>query len=90
MALLAQASGRPAPRRHIPYAVAAAMGRLQWWLAEVTGKPPELTHQVVNIYRRSWAYDCSRAVAELGYRPTPLAEGLARTIRWLREPGLAA
>ncbi len=90
MAALARVSGRPAPRRHIPYGVASALGRLQWWLAEWTGRKPELTHQVVAIYRRAWAYDSARAAAELGYQVTPLEEGLARTVRWLRETGLAA
>jgi farnesol dehydrogenase len=89
LAVIARASGLPPPRRHIPYAAAYLAGLLQWWRAELTGRPPELTHQVVNIYKRSWAYDCSKARRDLGYTTTPLAEGMARTVRWLKESGLA-
>ncbi|HLX08265.1 MAG TPA: NAD-dependent epimerase/dehydratase family protein [Thermoanaerobaculia bacterium] len=31
-----------------------------------------------------WRFDSGRARQLLGYRPLPLAEGLARTVRWLR------
>jgi NAD+-dependent farnesol dehydrogenase len=86
---LARLSGRPAPTRHIPYALAACVGRLQWWRAALTGREPDLTHEVVNVYRRAWAYDSSRSCAELGYRITPLDTGLERTIAWIREGGLA-
>jgi len=87
MDTLASVSGKPAPTRHIPYAVAWWLGRLQWWWAEMTGRPPELTHQVVGIYRKSWAYDSRRAEDELGYTTTTLADGLAATVKWLRTAG---
>ncbi len=87
MATLSQVSGKPAPTRHIPYGVAWWLGRLQWAWAEMSGRPPELTHQVVNIYRESWAYDAARAREELGYKVTPLAQGLADTVAWLRTAG---
>ncbi|MCZ6649896.1 MAG: NAD-dependent epimerase/dehydratase family protein [Acidobacteria bacterium] len=87
MATLSQVSGKPAPTRHIPYGVAWWLGRLQWAWAEISGRPPELTHQVVDIYRESWAYDATRAREELGYTITPLAQGLADTVAWLRAAG---
>jgi nucleoside-diphosphate-sugar epimerase len=52
--------------------------------ARLTGGVPRLTPDLVEIYRHDWAYDSSRAARELGYRPRPLAEGLAETFRWLR------
>ncbi|MFQ5767046.1 MAG: NAD-dependent epimerase/dehydratase family protein [Acidobacteriota bacterium] len=90
METLARVSGRKAPTRHIPYGLASLLGRLQWWRARLTGHPPELTHQVVNIYRQSWAYDCSRACQELGYQVTSLEEGLRKTVRWLEAGRFAA
>ena len=43
---------------------------------------------MVRIYRHEWAYSSARAEQELGYRITPLREGLRRTVAWLRADGL--
>ena len=88
LACLATITGRPAPRRHIPYFAAWLAGRLQWERARLTGREPELTHEVVNIYKQSWALDCERARRELGYAVTPLEAGMRRTVAWIRESGL--
>src|SRR5678815_5090123 len=48
------------------------------------GAEPLITDEVVRIYRHDWAYRSDRAVSELGYRITPLEEGLRRTVEWLR------
>jgi farnesol dehydrogenase len=82
--VLAEVSGTPPPRRHIPYAAASALGYLMYLWAELTGLPPQLTHEVVGVFREHWAYSSERAIRELGYRPTPLREGLRRTVDWLR------
>jgi farnesol dehydrogenase len=72
------------PTRHIPYGVAAVLGRALHLWAELTGAVPELTHEVVGVFREHWAYDSGKAQAELGYRRRPLAEGLGQTLEWLR------
>jgi dihydroflavonol-4-reductase len=38
----------------------------------------------VHVLLREWRFSSERAVRDLEYRPLPLAEGLARTIDWLR------
>jgi farnesol dehydrogenase len=83
-AILAEVSGTPPPARHIPYPAAAALGYALYLWAELTGLPPRLTHEVVGVFREHWAYSSARAERELGYRPTPLREGLRRTVDWLR------
>jgi NAD+-dependent farnesol dehydrogenase len=83
-ATVADLTGVAPPRRHIPYAAAQALGGLLYAWAELTGLPPLLTHEVVGVFRAHWAYDSAKAVRELGYGPTPLREGLRRTIDWLR------
>jgi farnesol dehydrogenase len=88
-ATLETVAGVPPPRRHIPYSVAAALGLALWSWAELTGHPPPLTHEVVNVFREHWAYSSAKAERELGYRRTPLEEGLRRTVAWLRETGAA-
>jgi NAD+-dependent farnesol dehydrogenase len=77
-------TGVAAPKRRIPYAVASVLGRAMHLWAELTGATPELTHEVVGVFREHWAYDSGKAAAELGYRRTPLAEGLKVTLDWLR------
>jgi len=81
-------TGVPAPRRHIPFAVASVLGRLLHLWADLTGAPPELTEDVVAVFREHWAYRSGKAQAELGYRCTPLAEGLGATLEWLRSSQL--
>lgn len=85
LGLLQEITGTAAPARKIPYAVAGFAGWLQRMRANLTGKEPEITDEVVAIYKREWAYDSGRAEAGLGYTITPLEEGLRRTVAWLRE-----
>jgi farnesol dehydrogenase len=89
-ACLHEVAGAPVPRRHIPYAAASALGWALYAWAELTGHDPLLTHEVVNVFREHWAYASTKAESELGYRPTALAEGLRRTVAWLRETGAVA
>ena len=81
------ASGVAPPKRKIPFGVAVLIGKVQRWRAELLGIEPELTDEVVGIYRHEWAYSSARAEAELGYTITPLAQGIANTVAWLREAG---
>ena len=87
-AALARVTSVVPPRLHIPYAAAAILGLTLLGWAELTGHPPLLTHQVVNVFREHWAYTSAKAERELGYRPTPLDEGLRRTVAWLRDARL--
>jgi len=80
-------TGIAPPKRHIPYWAGRIVGRLQRLRAELTGKEPELTDEVVEIYTREWAYSSERAKRDLDYRITPLEEGIAKTVIWLRATG---
>ncbi len=81
------AAGIAPPKRHIPFWAASMIGRAQRWRAELLNIEPELTDEVVGIYRHEWAYSSDKASAELGYRVTPFPEAIARTVAWLRESG---
>ena len=76
-ALLAKLTGVPAPTRHLPFWAMGLAGRMLRWRAELTGIEPAITDEVIEIYRHDWAYASDRAVADLGYRITPLAAGLS-------------
>jgi farnesol dehydrogenase len=85
---LFEATGKRPPRWNIPLGVAAAAGYGEYLLAQIFGREPRmLTHEVARVYGRSWTYDSSRAMREIGYTITPLKEGLARMVAWLRKAG---
>jgi farnesol dehydrogenase len=80
-------SGIPVPKRRMPDAVAKLAGAADKALAKLRGKTPQLTPDLVEVYRHDWAYSSERARAELGYRFRPLRKGMEGTIAWLRESG---
>jgi len=85
---LSEASGKKPPSMNIPIGMAKMAGYSEYMLARLFGREPKmLTHEVVEIYKHSWAYDSSRAQKELGYRITSLKSGLAQMIEWLRSAG---
>jgi len=83
--IVRELTGRPLPRR-IPRWLAVAVGAAAELRATLTGRPPLLTVGTVEILTREWAYDSDQAVAELGYRITPLREGVARVVREILAP----
>lgn len=85
--ILSRLTGIAPPSRRIPFVAAEMVGWMQRMRANLTGREPEITDEVVRIYRREWAYDSSRAIAEIGYTITPFEEGLRRTIDWLKSEG---
>jgi len=74
---------------NIPMSLAAVAGYCEYLLAQLFGREPSLmTHEVVGIYKHSWTYSSSLAIRELGYRITPLKEGLIQMVSWLKNAGL--
>ena len=61
------------------------MGRVQRWRAEILGTQPEITDEVVRIYRHEWAYTSQRAQQALGYSITPFARGMEGTVAFLQQ-----
>jgi farnesol dehydrogenase len=81
-------TGIAPPAIKIPQAFAHAIGLFQRWRAEMFGVEPTLTDEVARIYAHEWAYSSERAQSELGYRITPLREGVGKTVAWMRARGL--
>jgi len=77
--IIRQITGRPVPPR-IPYALASAIGALEECRVRVLGGLPLLTRGAVEIFRHDWPLDSDVAFRELGYRITPLADGLRQTL----------
>ena len=79
---LSSLSGKPEPKLVVPFWIAWSMGRFETLRANLTGKPPQITHEVVNIYKHDWAFSSQKAMRELGYQITPFAEGLKKTVEY--------
>ena len=78
--IVRELTGRRLPRR-LPAPLATFVGAVEELRASMTGRPPLLTAGTVEILTRDWPLDSSEAVQQLGYRVTPLRDGVARVIR---------
>jgi farnesol dehydrogenase len=81
-------TGKKPPIFNIPFPIAKLAGYGEFALAKLFGRDPSLlTHEIVEIYKHSWAYDSTRAQKELGYKITPLRDGLIEMIGWMKNEG---
>lgn len=81
---VAALAGTRPPRFTAPTALirraGAAMG---WWASQVSKKPPMMTGRSVAYLTGRWLwFSTARAERELGYRPGPLDEAIARSVAW--------
>ncbi len=84
---LSMLSGKPAPTRKVPFAVAYAAGAITTALAHVTGKPPLAPIEGVRMARKKMFVTHAKAARELGFTPRPVEEALKRAIDWFRANG---
>ena len=85
--VLAEASGKPAPKFRIPYAVAwmaALAGNLQ---GNLTGKEPQATPDGVRMAKLPMRYHSGKAIKELGFPQTPIPSAAAEAVSWFRKHG---
>ncbi|MCC7340843.1 MAG: NAD-dependent epimerase/dehydratase family protein [Bryobacterales bacterium] len=85
--LLSEESGVPAPRWKLPYGVAMAYAALSTAGAFLTGKAPRAPLDGVKMARKKMFVSSAKAERELGYRPAPARQGLAKAVRWFRANG---
>lgn len=85
--LAARLGGIRVPGLRMPDWLATTSGFLMKSWAQAFGGTPQLTPDLVEVYRHDWAYSSAKAGRELGYAPRPLAEGLGQTLEWLRREG---
>jgi dihydroflavonol-4-reductase len=84
---LARISGRPAPRRRIPWVVAWMAGVFSTGLAEVTGREPRVPLAAVQMARKKMWVSHAKAERELGFRPSPAAVALRKAVEWFQSHG---
>lgn len=81
--LVAQVSGAKVPRR-APEALLKAVAHTTEPLARLLRFRPMLTTGELAFILWNVRIDTSKAQAELGFTPLPVAEGVRRTVEWLR------
>ncbi|WP_297802352.1 NAD-dependent epimerase/dehydratase family protein [Arenimonas sp. GDDSR-1] len=86
--LAAQLSGRPPARRAMPQALLRVVGQLSEMAAAVTGKMPQITPAAVAMTCHHLKVNSAKAMAQLGYRETPLPQLMADTLAWMRAEGM--
>jgi farnesol dehydrogenase len=84
----AEATGIRRPALPVPPWAARLAGVLELAGTLFGREPRQLTPGAVQVVRRDWAFSCERAARELGYRATPVREGLAATLEWMEGEGL--
>ena len=87
--LMGQLTGKKVPERPMPGWILRTVGRLSQWGSVVTRRPPDVTPEVAALLGRPPHYFRSdKAIAELGYRPVPLADMLRESYEWLKSEKL--
>jgi dihydroflavonol-4-reductase len=85
--MLAGITGRPAPKRKIPHAVALMAAYADTAISRLRGREPQIPVEGVKIARHMMFVDCSKAKRELGFAPGPVEKALEAAVRWYEENG---
>ena len=84
---LAEMTGLKAPSFRIPYGAAYLAGLASTAWADLTGREPRAPIEGVRMARKKMWVSSAKAERELGYRPGPVEDALARAVRWFRGNG---
>lgn len=88
LALLAELTGRPAPRFKVPYALALGVAYADAALARLMpGREPFVPPVGVKLSKKKMFFDASKAVRILGLPQTPVREALRKAVLWFQENG---
>ena len=87
--VLADLTGRPAPRLRVPYAVAWCGAACLEGVARMTGRPPAVALTAVRMARKRMFFSPAKAVRELGLPQTGARAALAEAVSWFVEHGYA-
>lgn len=87
LSIVAEITGRPAPRLKLPHGAILPFAALAELWAKVGGGEPFATREGVKMARKKMFYSSARAIQELDYRPRPAREAIANAIAWFREHG---
>ncbi|HEX5481013.1 MAG TPA: hopanoid-associated sugar epimerase [Terriglobia bacterium] len=81
-AVLAEFSGRPAPRWRIPHIAALGVAYVENTIAALFGDEPQIPLEGVRMARHKMFVDSSKATCELGFHPGSAEDALRRAAQW--------
>jgi dihydroflavonol-4-reductase len=88
LALLAQATGLPTPKRQVPRAMALTAGAVSEFVeGRLLRREPQVAMEAARMSTTNMMFSDARAREELGYAPRPAAAAAADAVRWFREAG---
>ena len=88
--VLAAVSGVHREVRHLPLIAGKIFGGVEAFRARRSGRQPQLTPGVVDIFKHDWVYSSAKAVRELGYHVVTLEKGLSETLEAGRKAARAS
>ena len=95
--LIAEIVGKKRKPRHFPMSIALMYGWLCELKTKITKKAPfinmnpriifgpYINRATVKMIDYNWVYSSKKAIEKLGYKITPLREGLEQTIKWYKD-----
>lgn len=87
LALVAQASGRRAPKIKLPIAPLVPLALAAEATARLTGREPLITRDGLRMARKKMYFSSAKAETELGYLHRPAHEAVADAVRWFKQEG---
>jgi dihydroflavonol-4-reductase len=90
LGMLAQASGRSAPRVRLPHIVAVGAAYADAAISGILGREPRIPLDGVRMARHSMFVSDKKARTELGFAPGPVAGALDRAVGWYAANGYVA
>ena len=82
--LVAEIAGAKKPR-HFPMRMALLYAGMHEVKTKLTKKMPYTNRSTVKMMDYNWSYSSKKAIEHLGYKITPLREGLTKTIAWYKD-----
>ena len=90
LAMIAAQTGRRAPSLRLPIGPLMPVAWVCERIAEITGKAPVMTPEILGMARKKMFFSAAKAERELGYAPRPAVEAVADALAWFRAEGMLA
>jgi nucleoside-diphosphate-sugar epimerase len=81
---LSDLTGKRQFMMHVPVPLIMLISRILVIFSHITGIPPLITPSLAKKYSCNWKISSNKAGYQLGYSPSAIDEGLAKTIDWLK------
>lgn len=83
--LISKVIGKRFIQFKISYSLALLYAMLEEMRAKLFNSYPIITPEWIKTFHLDWAYKCTKAEHELGYKITPLEEALQQTVNWINK-----